>query len=52
MGTIFVNTFSNILCTCATNAFITIKPKNNVKIVDIIGYKNSERIMLGDIKFG
>lgn len=52
MGTIFVNTFSNILCTCYTDAHITLKPKQNVNIIEVIGYKKADDVPIGDIKYG
>ena len=55
MGTIFVNTLSNILCTCAANAVVSLEGKNGTKIVEVVGYedwKSTKMIELGDIKYG
>lgn len=42
MGTIFVNTLSNILCTCANNAFVIVEAKNETEIEKVVGYPDQK----------
>ena len=42
MGTIFVNTFTNILTTMCNNAELTVKLNDNNKITDLVGFKDTK----------
>ena len=42
MGTIFVNTFTNILTTMCNNAELTVKLNDNNKITDLAGFKDTK----------
>lgn len=55
MGTIFVNTISNILSTMASECSIEIEMLNDVKIKNILGgyqFLQNKTILLGDLKYG
>ena len=60
MGTIFVNSFTNILTTMCTNAELTLKLSDDNKIVELVGFKETKarknakqaKIPVGEIKFG
>ena len=42
MGTIFVNTFTNIITTMCNNAELMIKLENDNKILEIVGFKETK----------
>ena len=60
MGTIFVNTFTNIITTICNNAELLVKLENENKILEIVGFKDTKakksarqaKIPLGNVKYG